>query len=209
MVAVGPWLSAGVGLLTLAWAIVAYIRDSSGKRQADQAERAARMITLLREIDLGGADVGLDSTAARTLHEEQISSLQRVIRLGAVDFSDRALRSGLSIFATTAIAGYSVFFGVLGINISANNGVTDPAEKVVNSVSGLTLIGLGVAGRVVVVVSWRRRRKSSRRQRAAGIFVPTVRQSIEREISEIQTAMRVRSVRRKERAALKAAGPSS
>ncbi|WP_286345578.1 hypothetical protein [Frondihabitans sucicola] len=131
------------------------------------------MIELLEEIDLGGADVGLDSSKARALHDEQIRALQRVIRLGAVDFSDRALRSGLSIVTLLIVAAYAILFGVLGINILGNGDSKDPSQKIVNSTSGLTLLGMGVVGIVVVLVSWRRRRRSTRRRRAAGMIVPT------------------------------------
>lgn len=203
MAGVGPWVSAGVGLLALAWSVVVYVRDSSGRRQADQAERAGRMITLLESIDLGGTETGLDSTNARAKHEEQIRDLQRVVRLGAADFSVRALRHGLSTSTVVIIAVYAVFLISTGAFILNGAPGESSARHNSDEIAGLTILGLGVLGVLIVGVAGERRRKSRARQRAAGMKVVSLVEGVRVTSGEARTVVVTRILRRRQLRAAK------
>lgn len=198
MVGLGQWLSGSVALLAFVWGLIVYIRDGSSKRQAEQAERAARMITLLESIDLGGADVGLDAAKVRALHDEQIHNLQRIVRLGVADFSARALRPGVSLFALLGIAFYTVFFLVSGIALTLSVAGAKPEKQFAGDVVGLTFVTIGLLGLAVVIVVWRRRRVSRARRLAAGMTVPSPTQAMKATIADIETTIAVRRIRRVE-----------
>ena len=194
-------ITAGVALLGFAWSVFVYTRDNGTRKPAERAERAGNLVQLLNTIDLGGADVGLDVTAVRARHEEQLRDLHKVIRLSSAEFVTRALRPALSSATVLFISTYSVAFFFFGISIfeGAKPGA-DAATRVGTASAALVFIILGILGAVSAAVAVVRRAAFVERQRRAGIHALTTLQTFKADLAEMKTLLiRFRKKRRNQK----------
>jgi len=189
------WATAAIALAGLLWTAVSQTRNARSKRQAEQAEQAGRLIELLRSVDLGGLTPGLNLARMRALHEEQIQSLQQVVRLGAADFSSRALRGGVSGATVFLLVSYAVLLAMTGISMVADVRSLDESDQSGVLIAGATFIALAAALAVTAVVALYRAQKRRKIRVQAGIRVQSVWQYLREVWITVRAVWHVRRMR--------------
>lgn len=189
-------LGVAVPLAALVWSAVVHSRDARSRKHAEQAERAGRLLELMKSIDLGGADAGLNREAVRLKHNKQIHDLERVVRVSAAEFSARALRPAASRALILVFLSYGVF--LLGdgtaLVVSAQH---LPATRQLSTWLVAAVIGaVGMAGIVFAVVLGNRRGQTRIRQGEAGIAIPTLMEDVHHVGVRIHTFLLIRQLRR-------------
>ena len=181
-------ITAGVALLGFAWSVFVYTRDNGTRKPAERAERAGNLVQLLNTIDLGGADVGLDVTAVRARHEEQLRDLHKVIRLSSAEFLARALRPARSLLTLTFIGIYSLVLIFIGISsFTLEKPGAPAADLAATANTGLVYTSLGVLGILWTIVAYVRHAAFVERQRRAGIQALTIFQTFKADLAETRT----------------------
>jgi hypothetical protein len=142
------WFAAIIAAAGLVWTGISQGRERSARAQSESAEQAGRLLTLMREINLGGSDPALDPQVARKKHAAQLQDLQRVIRLGAADFVARSLKPPVSKTTITVVGGYSLILIVVGF-FAVTAGGDSASERLGNLVSGAIYLTFGLGGAVL------------------------------------------------------------
>jgi len=175
------WVIAAIATLSFVWNVVTYARANRGRKRAEQAEQAGRLLELMNRVGLGGATVGLDTTRAQELHDIQVQRLQQVVRVGVVDFTARALRPGTPWTLLVLFVFYAGLFVVAGMNILSDSTGMDSLSRSISASAALVLFTLAaVTIWGCAVAAWRRWVRWSQ-QLAAGIEAPTAWQTFRRE----------------------------
>jgi hypothetical protein len=171
-------VSAIVSLASLVWAITTQVRSSSLRRYAQRAETAANMLTTLQEIDLGGTDPRLELPTARALHEAQIRGLQEVVRVNAAAFESAAKRVGFPLYFHFFIGIYGALFFAVAASTLSGIGRVEAAQQWIAITACVGLFGLSGGMVLDFVIAASRRIKNRLIRRRAGMFVPTVGESL-------------------------------
>lgn len=166
------WISVALAATGLGVTTIRQLRQSSSRRRANEAEQAGRLLELLKSIDLGGVTPRLKMEQVRATHDEQLDRLHQVIRLGAADFSYRALRTGLSWITIVLLAFYAVFFGLTAIPILASTPWPVTSQSVPDVVAATLFFAFAIGSGVAAIVSTYRRWRLSVIRKAAGIVAP-------------------------------------
>lgn len=166
------WFAGIVAAIGVVWTGISHARESRARAQGEGAEQAGRLLELMKTIDLGGSDPTLDVSRTRTLHDAQLRDLQRVIRLGAADFTARSLKPGISVPTIIGVAMYTVIIFAGGVFLLANGGTSD-SGSLANIVVGLLYLVLAVIGGVWTPVLAFRRSERLAQLRAAGVTIET------------------------------------
>lgn len=158
-------IAALAGALGVFWTIYSQVHERSG---ALQAQRASQNLELMERIGLGGADGDSDAQETQALHDRQVHSLKRIIRLNTAAFVVRSLKPVPSLWSIGLLLVYSVVSFALGrVSILAGEVLT--SEGVGNLIVGWVLILLGTAGLFMMCVLFVRRIDRIQQHKAAGI----------------------------------------
>jgi hypothetical protein len=164
---------AAISLVSLGFAIITQVRQTSQRMNAERAETAMRLLSSLEAIEVGGISPKLDGSLARKLHNDQVHRLQEVIRINIAQFEERAKRRGIPLMFHFIIG----IYGALVISIAA--GVARTLDQIqadqrwvgVLVVAAIAILGTGmILGFLAVAV--KRIRARDIRQRA-GVYVPS------------------------------------
>jgi hypothetical protein len=166
------WISLALAAAGLGVTTIRQIRQASSRRRANEAEQAGRLLDLLTSIDLGGVTLGLNAEHLRAAHDEQVDRLQQVIRIGAADFSNRALRTGLSWITILLLVFYSGFFAVASIPVLISVPWPVASQTLPDVIAAALFFAFAVGSGVAAIVSMYRRWRLSLIRKAAGIVVP-------------------------------------
>jgi hypothetical protein len=171
-------VTAVVSVISLGWLIVTQVRSSSARKNADRAETAARLLTALEKIGVGGIDSHFDALSALEIHQDQVRRLQEVVRMNTAEFDRRAQRLGWSLSSHLLIGIYGVLLltvvpGSLG---RIENLPTDQQWAGVLLVGGLFLASIAMMGGSVA--AFYRRHVARAVKRNAGQYVPGVIESV-------------------------------
>jgi hypothetical protein len=160
-----------VSIASLVFAIVTQVRTSSQRKHAELAETAARLLTSLESISVGGISPKLDDTLALKLHDEQIHGLRELVRLNIAEFERRAKRRGLSLYLHSIIGVYGLL--VLWIAFGMTSGLprirADQQWLAYVIVAGVFILGGAMVLDLILAVARRVRGRSIRRK--AGLYV--------------------------------------
>lgn len=166
------WISLALAAVGLGITTTRQVRQASSRRRANEAEQAGRLLDLLKSIDLGGVTPGPDIEQVRAKHDEQLDRLHQVIRLGAADFSNRALRAGLSWITILLLAFYAIFFTWAAIPLLASAPWPATSQTVADIIAAALFLAAGIGSGAAAAVSTYRRWRLGVIRKAAGIVVP-------------------------------------
>lgn len=166
------WISLALAAVGLGITTIRQVRQASSRRRANEAEQAGRLLELLKSIDLGGVTPGLKMEQVRAKHDEQLDRLHQVIRLGAADFSNRALRAGLSWITILLLAFYAIFFTWAAIPILTSTPWPATSQTVADIIAAALFLAAGTGAGTAAAVSTYRRWRLGVIRKAAGIVVP-------------------------------------
>lgn len=150
------WFAALVTAIGLVWTGASRARERRARAQSERAEQAARLLALMRDIELGGTDPTLDIRTVRARHAAQLQDLQRVIRIGTADFVARSLKPPVARTMIVVAALYALLLFGVGFTLAIDGGNTE-SERIANFVVGVVYIVLGIGGAVMAAVMLDRR----------------------------------------------------
>jgi uncharacterized membrane protein YhaH (DUF805 family) len=160
-----------VSVLTLGFAVVTQVRQSSQRKYAERAETAARLLATLQMIDVGGISPKLDGSLALKVHAEQVHGLQEVIRLNIAEFEARAKRAGFSLALHFLICIYGILLIVIAFGAADQIGQVQTDQRWVGAliVVAIFILGCGMILDFTIVAAKRVKAREARRK--AGIYV--------------------------------------
>jgi hypothetical protein len=191
---------AAVSVVSLGFAVITQVRQSSQRKYAERADTAMRLLSSLEVIEVGGISSKLDRSLALKLHNEQVHGLQEVIRINIAEFEVRAKRRGFPVMLHLLIGIYGIL--VIAIAVGIAGGVdriqTDQRWVGVLIVAAISILGVGMILDCVTVVTKRIKAREIRRR--AGIYVPSVFEVVSKfYVSLILWRQRRRDARRRAR----------
>jgi hypothetical protein len=164
------WFAGIVAAIGVVWTGLSHARERRARAQGEGAEQAARLLALMKDIGLGGSDPTFDVARTQTLHDAQLRDLQRVIRLGAADFTARSLKPGISLPMIFAVGAYTLTVLAGGVGLLASGGANDSAT-LGNLIAGLLYLFFAVVGCVWTPVLAVQRSRRVAQLRAAGVTI--------------------------------------
>lgn len=166
-------ISAVVSVFSLGWIIIVQVRTTSGRKHAERAETAARLLAVLQDIGIGGSSSRLADSYARELHDAQIHRLHEVIRVNTAEFERRAKRSGFSLMFHSLVGAYGIVAMMASVGIGGGLEKIRPDQRWLGELFVVAFFILGVIMVLDFVLAVRRRLISRSVHRRAGLYVPS------------------------------------
>jgi len=170
---IAQFTGAAVSVLSLGFAVITQVRQSSQRKYAERADTAMRLLATLQKIDVGGISPKLDGSLALKVHTEQVHGLQEVIRVNIAEFEARAKRAGFPLTLHFLVGIYGILVIVIAFGVAVRIGQVQADQRWVGVliVVAIFILGCGMVLDFVTVAA--RRIKAREAQRRAGIYVPS------------------------------------
>jgi hypothetical protein len=170
---IAQFAGVAVSVVTLGFAVITQVRQSSQRKYAARADTAMRLLTTLQKIDVGGISPKLDGSLAHKLHSEQVHGLQEVIRVNIAEFEARAKRAGFPLVLHFLIGMYGILVIVIAFGTAGRVGQVQADQRWVGVliVAAIFILGGGMILDFVTVAAKRIKARDARRK--AGLYEPS------------------------------------
>lgn len=166
-------IAAAVSVLSLGFAVITQVRQSSQRKHAERADTATRLLSTLQRIDVGGISPKLDGSLALKIHSEQVHGLQEVIRINIAQFEARAKRGGFPLTLHFLIGVYGIMVMVIAFGVGDRASQLQADQRWVGILIAVAIFILGCGMVLDFVTVAARRIKGREARRRAGIYVPS------------------------------------
>ena len=166
-------ISAVVSVFSLAWLVIVQVRTTSGRKHAERAETAARLLATLQNLGIDGSSPRLADSHARELHDAQVHGLQEIIRVSTAEFERRAKRPGISLMFHSLVGSYGIVAMLAATGTSGGLEKMRPDQRWLGELLVAAFFILGVIMILDFVLAVRRRLISRSVHRKAGLYVPS------------------------------------